>query len=255
MAKPRCSSCCALLGDYARHGDFTTFLLRRGDSVRNDIARLRGARLVTATEMEGGRALAEVVIKQLTGSDTITARRLYAEFFEFRPTFKLFLAANHKPIIRGTDHAIWRRICLVPFKITIPAAEQDAHLAEKLRAELPGILAWAVRGCLEWQRQGLNVPSAVLSATEVYRGEMDTLGGFLKERCVVETEATVSAKALYHAYTEWATAVGEKPIAQNAFGMRLSERGFERGRKADRTTRQSVWRGIRLATDQPLDLL
>lgn len=240
----------ALLGDYARHSDFSTFLLQRGDSVRNDIARLRGARLVTATEMEGGRALAEVVIKQLTGSDTVTARQLYAEFFEFRPTFKLFLAANHKPVIRGTDQAIWRRICLVPFKVTIPAEEQDHQLGQKLHAELAGILTWAVQGCLEWQDQGLNPPAAVLAATESYRGEMDTLGDFLEERCVVELGASVSAKGLYQAYAEWTAANGEKPMAKNAFGMRLGERGFSGSRSSDRKDR--VWKGLRLAATQPL---
>ena len=178
---------------------------------------------------ELGRALGEVVIKQLTGSDTVTARKLYTEYFEFRPTFKLVLAANHKPVIRGTDHAIWRRICLVPFKVTIPAAEQDPQLAQKLRTELPGILAWAVRGALEWQRQGLNAPAAVLAATETYRGEMDTLGDFLEERCVVETEASVSAKAIYTAYS----GVGDRE--------RREADGAERLRDAAVRTRLRAW--------------
>lgn len=242
----------ALLGDYARHADFTTFLASRGDSVRNDIARLRGARLVTATEMESGRALAEVAVKQVTGGDTITARKLYAEFFEFKPRFKLFLAANHKPAIRGTDHAIWRRICLVPFKVTIPPAEQDPQLGEKLLAELTGILAWAVQGCLEWQVHGLDVPATVLAATENYREEMDVIGDFLEERCALEDGATVTTRELYSAYEEWAKNAGEKPIARNAFGMRLAERGFERTRTSPRAARQRAWRGIRLAEAQML---
>jgi len=232
----------AMLGDYAQHTSFETFLARRGEGVRNDIARLVSARLVTAQEVESGRRLAESLVKLLTGGDTVTARFLYSEYFEFKPEFKLFLAANHKPIIRGTDLAIWRRIRLIPFTVTIPPEEQDHRLGEKLKKELPGILAWAVRGCLEWQERGLGLPPQVKAATEAYREEMDILAAFLNERCVISPEAVTPAKDLYAAYTQWCFEYGERPETQRSFGMRLSERGFERTKHKGRCH----WRGITL---------
>ena len=141
------------------------------------------------------------------------------------------MAGNHKPVIKGTDLAIWRRIRLIPFTVTIPPDEQDRHLPDKLRAELPGILAWAVRGCLDWQREGLTAPAEVLAATEAYRVEMDTLGDFLAECCTEGPNTQVTAKALYESYTTWAASQGEHSLTQRAFGMRLAERGFDRVRR------------------------
>jgi putative DNA primase/helicase len=220
----------AALGDYAHHADFSTFIARNINGPRNDIARLNGARLVTAQEIQSGQRLDERLVKQLTGGDTVTARFLYAENFEFKPTFKLFLAANHKPVIRGTDHAIWRRIRLIPFTVTIPDEEQDKDLARKLQRELPGILTWAVRGCLQWQEKGLAAPETVTKATATYRREMDTFAGFLSERCILFSEARVSAKALYTAYREWCAEMGEKTLTQRKVGMALTEKGLERRR-------------------------
>lgn len=175
---------CGILGDYAQTAAFTTFLTRKNDGgIPNDIARLRGARLVCATEGEQGRALAESAIKQLTGGDRVAARFLHREYFEFRPTFKILLGTNHKPRIKGTDLAIWRRVKLIPFTETIPEDRQDRKLPEKLRAEAPGILAWAVRGCLDWQREGLGIPDEVRTATQAYRQEEDIVGQFIAECC------------------------------------------------------------------------
>ena len=236
----------ALLGDYATQAEFTTFLARSSDSVRNDIARLVGARFVSASEAEGGRPLAEAVVKQMTGGDIITARFLFKEFFEFRPAFKVWLAANHKPSVRGTDHGIWRRIRLVPFTVTIPPERRDKRLPERLMAELPGILAWAVRGCLAWQQEGLGVPPEVLAATDSYREEMDVLAGFLDEHCVVQEGAFVATKELYAAYATWAEGAGEKKLSKKWLAMRLAERGFTSGRGL-RGVRG--WRGLRLRRD------
>ena len=196
--------------------------------------------------MEGGRALAEVTVKQVTGGDTITARRLYAEHIEFKPQFTLLLATNHKPRIVGTDHAIWRRIALTPFTVTIPDCEQDPELSAKLRVELPGILNWALAGCLEWQRDRLSPPETVRSATTGYRDEMDTLGDFLAERCVIEDGASATSKELYAAYTSWASTSGEKPVSKTALGLRLAERGFLNG---PRTSTGNVWLGLRIVPD------
>jgi putative DNA primase/helicase len=150
----------ALLAGYASQADFTTFLERKGDGPRNDIARLFGARVVTSSEVGEGKRLNESLVKTLTGDETVTARFLHAEFFEFKPTFKLWLAANHRPVIRGTDNAIWDRVRLIPFTVSIPLEERDPGLRAALLAELPGILAWAVAGCLLWQRARPRTRSA-----------------------------------------------------------------------------------------------
>jgi putative DNA primase/helicase len=233
----------ALLGDYATQADFTTFLKRDSEGARNDLARLAGTRLVSAVEAEAGKPLAEALVKQLTGGDTITARFLFKEFFDYKPQFKIWLATNHKPTVTGSDHGIWRRLRLVPFTVTIPEAERDQRLGAKLLEELPGILAWAVRGCLEWRAEGLGLPDEVKEATESYREEMDVLGPFLEEVCLVHAEARTTAKELYAAYVAWAEANGEKVRSQKAVAMMLRERGFEnvKGSKGVRG-----WRGLRV---------
>ena len=232
-----------LLGDYAQRADFTTFIARNNDGPRNDVARLVGARLVATAEAESGKRLSEVVVKQLTGGDTISARFLYGEFFEYQPQFKIFLAANHKPVIRGTDHAIWRRIKLIPFTVTIPEEERDKQLAAKLRQELPGILAWALRGCLEWQQMGLGEPEEVRHATAEYRDEMDALVEFLEECCIRDETAKVATGVLYHAYKNWCEDNDETAFKKNTFARCLGERGFEHY-KIDKNTRG--WRGLDL---------
>lgn len=232
-----------ILGDYAMQAEFSTFLKQDSEAVRNDIARLVGARLVAAVETESGLPLAEALVKQMTGGDVVTARFLFKEYFEFRPTFKVWLAANHKPVIRGTDHGIWRRIRLIPFIVTIPENERDPDLGEKLKAELPGILAWAVKGCLDWQEQGLGVPEKVRSATAAFRDEMDVLGGFLTDLCAVEADATGKSAELYAAYKKWAEENGERVMSQKSLAMRLVERGFEPCKGA---LGARCWRGLRL---------
>ena len=233
----------AMLADYSAITDFNTFLKRDSDGARNDLARLVGTRCVSAVEAEAGKPLAEALVKQLTGGDTITARFLFKEFFDFKPQFKIWLAANHKPNIGGSDHGIWRRIRLVPFTVTIPEGERDPRLTAKLADELPGILAWAVRGCLDWREHGLGVPPEVREATASYREEMDVFGGFLDERCVPAEGVTVQAKDLYAAYTSWCEANGERARTQKALSRGLRERGCEsvKGSKGVR-----CWRGLRL---------
>lgn len=236
----------AMLGSYAITADMSTFLARQGDPIRNDVARLVGARFVSAVEAERGRRLAEVLIKQLTGGDSMTARFLYHEFFEFQPTFKLFVAVNHKPVIGGTDPAIWRRMRLIPFTVTIPEPERDKELPAKLRTELPGILAWAVQGCRIWQADGLGFPQEIRDATDSYREEMDVLAGFLAELCVKGPQCKVLAKNLYAAYVAWCQEAQEKPLSKPAFGGHLRERGL--------TTKKStaglfVWFGVGLCAD------
>lgn len=237
-----------LLGDYARQADFSTFLLRQNETVRNDLARLAGVRFVSAVELEPGKRLSESVVKQVTGRDTVTARYLFQEYFEYKPKMKIFLACNHKPIIRGNDHAIWRRIRLIPFNVRIPDAEQDKDLDRKLRAELPGILAWAVRGCLEWQKQGLGKPEAVKDATDEYRGEMDVLGGFFEDRCVIGDGLRAVSSELYKEYLGWAQDSGiRKPMSQTMFSLRLAERGLAKKRI---TGGKVAWLGVGIRSDE-----
>lgn len=218
------------LGDYATRTPTDMLMARRFNGVPNDVARLKGARFVAASETDEGRRLDEARIKDLTGQDTITARFMKGEWFDFAPTHKLHLSTNHKPEIRGTDHAIWRRIRLIPWSVTVPPAEQDKKLSEKLRRELSGILAWTVAGCLQWHREGLQAPEEVRKATGAYRAEMDVLAAFLREECATVEGESTSATLLFERYKEWCEETGEKSEKQRKFGERLKERGYERRR-------------------------
>lgn len=217
----------AALGEYAAVTDVQTWMTRDRQGPSNDLAALRGARTVISSETEEGQRFAEVLVKLATGGDSLKARFLYGEFFEFRPVFKLLIAANHKPVIRGDDHAIWRRIRLLPFTVTIPPEEQDRTLETKLRGELPGVLAWAVDGCLEWQRNGLGMPEVVQHATDEYREEMDSFGAFLTECCVLAAKCTVRAGEFYAEYRLWSERQGlDFPLSQLRLWRKLSERGI-----------------------------
>ena len=151
-------------------------------------------------------------------------------WFDFQPEFKLILATNHKPDIRGTDHAIWRRVRLVPFNVVIPDAKQDAMLATKLAKELPGILAWMVQGCLAWQRDGLGTPNTIKKATAAYRNEQDILSGFFEECCLFGENYAADSETFYRVYVAWCERTGEKPLRMKELAPRLEERGLRPGR-------------------------
>jgi P4 family phage/plasmid primase-like protien len=232
-----------LTGDYGTVTGAETLMAKRENGIANDLAALKGVRFVSASETEEQNRLAETKIKRMTGGDTITARFLYAENFSFRPEFKIWLATNHKPVIRGTDEGIWDRIRLIPFQVRIPPEERDVNLRKKLECELPGILSWAVKGCLEWQKHGLAAPEEVRAAGAEYREEMDVMGAFIDQCCESHVNAMSSASSLYEAYTNWASKNGEYAITQRAFGLRLSERGFQRHRSSGG---RHMWTGIQL---------
>jgi P4 family phage/plasmid primase-like protien len=213
----------AMLGDYAMQAVSDLLMQKRNESHPTERADLFGRRFVATIETEEGKRLAEALMKQLTGGDKVRARKMRQDFFEFSPTHKIVLAANHKPVIRGCDMAVWRRIKLVPFLVTIPEKEKDKNLPGKLLAELPGILAWAVRGCLDWQRHGLGEPEAVRDATDEYRAEQDVLARFFEEVCVTIPEARVKSSALLEAYQRWS---GDKWMTSVEFSKRLTARGF-----------------------------
>lgn len=219
-----------ILGDYGKQTNAETFTVKKSDRVNNDIAALKGARLVAATESEENARLAESLVKQLTGGEPIQARFLHQEFFEYVPQFKLFFTTNHKPVIKGGDLGIWRRIRLIPFSVTIPDEKLDKDLPEKLRDEMPGILRWMVEGCLKWQKEGLSVPDEVKEATDSYRDEMDTIGNFLKDYCIENEAAKILSSMIYRKYTEWCNENGEYEITKTKFNRKLEERGFKKCR-------------------------
>lgn len=225
-----------LLDDYAAAAEFSAFLATASESVRNDIAALAGARFVSANESGADKRLSESIIKALTGGDTISARFLFHEYFEFRPQFKVWMATNHKPIIKDTDHAIWRRVRLVPFNVTIPEDERDPHLTAKLREEFPGILNWAIQGCMEWQRIGLGTPVEVTQATNDYRNEQDSIGSFVEGYCVIKQEARYSAAKLHKLYVEM---TGDK-VSAKEFNRMMTEHGY----KSEHSRTGTVWVGL-----------
>lgn len=254
----------AVFGDYGMQAS-TDLLMAPSAGVERhstELTDLFGMRLCVAIENEEGRQFAEARVKQLTGGDRVRARRMREDHWEFPPTWKLALATNHKPSIRGTDDAIWRRIRLVPFDVRAvdPTEEtpqppftiaRDAGLLDRLRQEKAGILAWLVRGCLEWQRNGLGTPEEVRAATRGYRDSEDVLHAFLEERCIVGKQYSVAASAVFDEYQSWAKASGEGSLTKRTLGVRLAEKGFTQ----TKTGRNSVrtWTGLGLLTADATD--
>lgn len=216
-----------VFGDYAANIQPETIMVRNSQSsaINSDIARLKGARLVTSVEPNEGVRINEGLLKQLTGDDTVTARKLYSEEFEFKPEFKLWMATNHKPIIRGTDTGIWRRIHMIPFNVQIPEDKVDKNLTHKLKAEMTAIFKWCIDGCILWQREGLKMPSAVLQSVREYKREMDVISAFIEDRCVLE--GSVQASTLYAAYASWAGDNNEYCMSNTKFSTELAKR-FEK---------------------------
>lgn len=233
-----------LMGEYASTILFNSLMAGGENDKNDDIAGLRGKRFIFASESEKGKKLNEARVKKMTGGDTQRARHLYGEFFEFLPEWKIWVMTNHRPKITGTDRGIWRRMRLIPFLASFEGAP-DLTMPQKLRAELPGILAWAVRGCLMWQADGLGLPWAVAEATEEYRQSEDTLGMYIKERTVKDPSLHVLAGTLYENYKEWARSSGiDHPLTSQAFKKALEERGY----KQSHTNRGNVWKDLGLSS-------
>lgn len=212
------------LGDYTANAQPQTFLVKgQSNNINSDLARLKGARLVTVPEPQEGARLDEGLVKQLTGGNRITARKLYAEEMEFKPDFKIWFETNHRPIIRGTDRGIWRRITLIPFTVTITPARVDKSLKYKLMREYSGILAWMVEGALAWQREGLGKrPACIEDAVADYRNEMDVFSAFLSE--CTQPSGEVSSGDLYRAYVDWARESNEYVMSATKFGRECGKR-------------------------------
>jgi len=235
-----------ILGDdYAKSTPTETIMHRDRQVIPNDLARLTGTRFVTVNEVDEGRRMAESLIKQMTGGDTLSARFLHGEFFDYVPQFKLFIRANHKPTIRGTDHAIWRRIRLVPFEVTIPPEKRDPHLKEKLKEEGLGIFAWMVRGCQQWLKEGLGEIVAGKEATQVYKMEMDIVAQFLDACTEEKPDSAIKASDLYRAYKTWCDRNGEHVLSNTLFGRRLTAYGLRKERRRE----GNFYVGIELSYD------
>lgn len=231
----------AIIGEYSTSIEFKTLMAGEGSKVGDDLAPLRGMRLLVASESEQGKRLNEALVKQVTGGDPVRVRHLFGRYFTFYPAFKIWLMANHKPIITGTDRGIWRRVRLIPFNARFEDAAADKTLPQQLQAELSGILAWAVEGCIRWQQKGLAMPEAVQRATEDYRSEMDTLGTFLAEMTVDGMQYKVTAKSFYSAYKEFMADNGMNPMSQFALSRAMVERGYERAKSGE-----WWWKGLAL---------
>lgn len=236
------------LGTYAQTADFSSFLSRSSEGPRNDLARMRGTRFVTASETEGDRGFDAGVIKKLTGNDTVVARKLYEESFEFRPQHKLWLAANHKPVVKEAGYAFWRRMRLIPFTVTFKGSKREdkEKLERTLKSEYAGILNWAIAGCLEWRQHGLQEPRAIQQATTSYQDENDALGEFLSQTCVFDRKSWASTADLYKVFGEWwidTRGTRTPPYSNSWFNRSLGDRSEIRSEKRDSIP---GWKGIAL---------
>jgi putative DNA primase/helicase len=231
-----------VLGDYARNTPIETFTQKREGGIPNDIAALAGARFVTASESQEGVTLNEALVKNATGDDTLTARFLNREYFDFLPEFKIWIQTNHKPVIRGTDNGIWRRICLIPFDQVIPKGERDKLLKHKLRAEAPGILRWCLEGASKWIAGGLKPPAEVDAANAAYRSDMDVAQAWIDECCVTGPSAGPTPfKFLYASYRNWCSENGMFPHKSKWLAQQLESKGYTKpARNGDSICRERI---------------
>jgi putative DNA primase/helicase len=238
-----------LFGDYACQAPRQLLFQSKGDRHPTELSVLHGRRLAVCPEIDQGQMFDEALVKDLTGDDVIRCRRMREDFWEYAPTHKLLMYGNHKPIVRGDDEGIWRRMRLVPWLVTIPENERDTQLLDKLRAEWAGILAWAVRGCIAWQTQGLREPAAVRGATKAYREESDALGEFFRLRVTFDATATIARRELREAYESHAKDSGAEPVGAKRFASRLREHGVTETTVRRGSSVVDGWRGVRLSSD------
>jgi putative DNA primase/helicase len=231
-------------GDYGVDLPFSALEAKHYGGTPGEGVNLPGARFVKAVEIREDRRLDEARVKAWTGSDTISIRPLYHNSFSFQPTHKLWLAFNHKPRITDDSPAMWRRIRLIPFQHAFRENQADKRLLEKLKTEAPGILNWAIEGCMAWQRDGLETPDAVRQATREYEQESDAVTPFLEDCCVIDPATSVLSADLWNAYLKWAKVHGERELSRNAFADHLKKRGFTSGEEGH--DKRRVWRGLAL---------
>ncbi|MDS3949963.1 phage/plasmid primase, P4 family [Staphylococcus epidermidis] len=213
-----------ILGDYSNNMQAKSLMVKKNDNVNTDIARLSKARFVTSSEPNEGFRFDEGLIKQLTGDDKVTARFLYAEEFEYTPKFKIWVSTNHKPIIRGTDDGIWRRLVLIPFDVQIPEEKVDKDLKYKLLREAPAILNWMAEGAYMWMQEGLEMPDKLKAASKAYRTEMDVIEQFIEDECKRVDDGKEKANELYELYKQWAKENGNYKMSNKDFGIKMKEK-------------------------------
>lgn len=230
--------------DYTGTMPRSLLMVSRGDRHPTELTTLFGRRLMVGHETDSGGRLSEALVKQLTGGDAISCRGMREDFWTFQPTHKLLLLTNHRPEVKGTDHAIWRRLRLIPYTVKFDGERRDKSMPEKLSKESPGILAWIVRGAVDWYANGLNEPSSVMAATDEYRASQDILGTFLEECCVVDDGCRTKSSHLYDAYKKWCEQSGESSQTQKLFGEAMTEKGFQR-----KTSNGKWYIGVGLSTE------
>lgn len=213
-----------ILGDYSNNMQAKSLMVKKNDNVNTDIARLSKARFVTSSEPNEGFRFDEGLIKQLTGGDKVTARFLYAEEFEYTPKFKIWVSTNHKPIIRGTDDGIWRRLVLIPFDVQIPEEKVDKDLKYKLLREAPAILNWMAEGAYMWMQEGLEMSDKLKAASKAYRTEMDVIEQFIEDECKRVDDGRVKANELYSVYKNWANENNAYKMSNKDFGQKMKEK-------------------------------
>jgi putative DNA primase/helicase len=243
-----------LMGDYSSVAHPNTIMRQSfsDSTAQYQLAELKGARFVSVSETKRGVELEEAVVKQITGSDTISARAPYGKPLTYRPQFKLWLSTNHKPEIPDGSEAIWDRMRLIPFTQRFDGTKADAKLPEKLREELPGVLAWAVEGCVAWARDGLGTSKAVEAATAAYRAETDVLDRFFTDECQFGPKLRITKLALWETWQQWCSAEGEDEGTQVGFSRVVKERGITRGFREGRDTKGvRIWKGIGKYTPVP----
>jgi putative DNA primase/helicase len=242
-----------MMGDYAMAADNGVLIERKTPGgATPELARLKGRRLVAVNETSENDQLNEARVKFITSQDKITARNLYQDFFDFDPTHKIFLTTNHKPIVRGTDVGIWRRIHLLPFTVTIPAERIEKDFREwRLVPELSGILNWALEGSVAYQKEGLNPPPAVRSATQDYQQDMDVVGQWIDDRCIIDPRANVPTSIAYSDYLSWAQGETGWFLPRLKFRRNLTDRGFGSHKG---TAGQRLIVGLQLKAPAPLSV-
>ncbi len=224
----------SILGAYATTTPPDTLMMKRsGGGPSPDLARLQGVRLALASEPEEGSLLAEAQVKRMTGQDTIIARGLYQDFVEYVPQFKTVLLTNHKPFIRSNSEAIWRRIQLIPFSVVIPLEEQNKHLLDELKEELPGILNWALEGLRMYLRDGSSSPQCIKDAVAEYRSDMDIIADWIADCAIEEQGCLTLVGKLYRSYHGWCKESGHYPFGKKRFSQKLDERGFDKTRTSE----------------------
>ena len=232
-----------LMGDYAANTAAGTLMASNSNQVGDDLIRLAGARYITAAETEHGQRFAEAKIKSFTGGDMISARPLYGGGVDFTPVGKILLTTNNRPEIRGSDDGIWRRIREIPFNRQFTEAEQDKELMTTLTQELPGILNWAIEGCLLWQANGLSAPASVTASVSEYRSEMDTVCSFVTEECLVAPHERIQVGSLYQQYSNWCRSSSKQPQTKVQFGKSLTDQGY----KQMRDSNGRYWQGLSIS--------